>query len=309
MTITATRNITRMPVWIRQNLGRDTSYSQTKQMVHAHGLHTVCEEAKCPNRGECWSRGTATFMLLGDTCTRACGFCAVKTGRSGWHDPDEPRRVSDAVLNMGLDYVVLTSVNRDELPDGGAAIFAETLKQLRQRKPTIGIEFLTPDFRGCQDGALQLMTNTLDQLPESTRRDLVWGHNVETVPRLYRTARKGAQYQRSLDLLAQAASLTGVEAKSALMLGLGETKEEVLVVLADLRAAGVDRVSLGQYLRPSLDHLPVERYVHPDEFAEYEQLARDMGFSWLKAGPMVRSSYFAEEQQGNNGTQMNADIR
>ena len=297
MTITATRNITRMPVWIRQNLGRDALYSNTKQSVHTHGLHTVCEEAKCPNRGECWSRGTATFMLLGDTCTRACGFCAVKTGRPTWLDSDEPQRVADAVINMGLDYIVLTSVNRDELPDGGAGIFAETLRLLRQAKPSIGIEFLTPDFRNCQDIALKQMQDTLAQLPDSTRRDLVWGHNVETVPRLYRTARKGSQYQRSLDLLAQAAQLTGVEAKSALMLGLGETKEEVLAVLADLRAAGVDRVSLGQYLRPSLDNLPVERYVHPDEFAEYEQLAREMGFTWVKAGPMVRSSYFAEEIQ------------
>ncbi len=309
MTITATRNITRMPVWIRQNLGRDALYSSTKQSVHTHGLHTVCEEAKCPNRGECWSRGTATFMLLGDTCTRACGFCAVKTGRSGCHDPDEPRRVTDAIIGMGLDYVVLTSVNRDELPDGGAGIFAETLKQLRHAKPAIGIEFLTPDFRGCQDNALQMMVDTLAQLPDSARRDLVWGHNMETVPRLYRTARKGAQYQRSLDLLSQAAKLTGVEAKSSLMLGLGETKDEVLAVLTDLRTSGVDRVSLGQYLRPSLDHLPVERYVHPDEFAEYEQLAREMNFTWVKAGPLVRSSYFAEEIQANNRTQMNADIR
>lgn len=298
MTQTATlRNLTRMPAWIRQNLGRDALFPHTAQAVRGHNLNTVCEEARCPNRGECWSRGTATFMLLGDTCTRACGFCAVKTGRSGWHDPDEPRRVTDAIVNMGLDYVVLTSVNRDELPDGGATIFAETLRQLRQRKPSIGIEFLTPDFRNCQDAALELMASTLAQLPDNVRRDLVWGHNMETVPRLYRTARKGAQYPRSLGLLTQAARLTGVETKSALMLGLGEEKEEVLAVLADLRAAGVARVSLGQYLRPSLDNLPVQRYVHPDEFAEYEQLARGMGFAWVKAGPMVRSSYFAEEIQ------------
>jgi lipoic acid synthetase len=169
MTITATRNITRMPVWIRQNLGRDALYSNTKQSVHTHGLHTVCEEAKCPNRGECWSRGTATFMLLGDTCTRACGFCAVKTGRPTWLDSDEPQRVADAVINMGLDYIVLTSVNRDELPDGGAGIFAETLRLLRLDKPTIGIEFLTPDFRNCQDVALKQMQDTLAQLPDSTR--------------------------------------------------------------------------------------------------------------------------------------------
>jgi lipoic acid synthetase len=297
MTIATTRNLTRMPAWIRQNLGQGAHFPHTLHAVQGHQLHTVCEEAKCPNRGECWSRGTATFMLLGDICTRACGFCAVKTGRPGALDSDEPRRVAEAVVNMGLDYVVLTSVNRDELPDGGASIFANTLKFLRQRKPTIGVEFLTPDFRGCQENALDVVMSALAQLPETARRDLVWGHNVETVPRLYRTAKKGSKYERSLAMLEKTARLPNVEAKSALMLGLGETKEEVLAVLADLRAAGVNRVSLGQYLRPSLDNLPVQHYVHPDEFAEYESIARDMGFAWVKAGPMVRSSYFAEEVQ------------
>ena len=296
-----TPNATRMPTWIRQELGRGANFPATAQAVHGQGLHTVCEEARCPNRGECWSRGTATFMLLGDTCTRACGFCAVKTGRPGGYDRDEPRRVAEAVAQMGLNYVVLTSVNRDDLEDGGAAAFADSLRELRLRRPRMGVEFLTPDFRNTHDNAARAFTETLDALPEGTRRDLVWGHNVETVPRLYREARKGAKYERSLRLLELASKLPNIEAKSALMLGLGETREEVLQVLGDLRAAGVARVSLGQYLRPALDNLPVAHYIHPDEFAEYETAARDLGFAWVKAGPLVRSSYYAEEVQGETG--------
>lgn len=294
---TPQRNLTRMPIWVRQNLGQEPHYQETSRSVRENGLNTVCEEAKCPNRGECWSRGTATFMLLGDTCTRACGFCAVKTGKPEWFDADEPRRVAQAVADMGLNYIVLTSVNRDDLPEGGAAIFAEALKQLRLQNPQIGVEFLTPDFRNCQDNALAIMQQTLQAMPEGSRRDLVWGHNIETVPRLYKEARKGSKYERSLELLAATAKLDGVESKSALMLGLGETQDEVLAVLRDLRAHDVTRVSLGQYLRPSLQHLPVMEYIHPDMFAKYEVAARDMGFAWVKAGPMVRSSYFAEEQQ------------
>lgn len=288
-----------MPVWIRQNLGRDALYGGTSRAVRGNGLHTVCEEAKCPNRGECWSRGTATFMLLGDTCTRACGFCAVKTGRPAWFDQDEPRRVAAAVAALPLKYVVLTSVNRDELPDGGAGIFAKTLRLLRLQDPDMGVEFLTPDFQGCQAQALATVKRVLAELPEGVRRDLVWGHNVETVPRLYREVRKGSRYERSLALLAAASRLYGVEAKSALMLGLGETRDEVLAVLQDLRDAGVTRVSLGQYLRPSPHHLSVKEYVHPDQFVRYEDEARAMGFHWVKAGPLVRSSYFAEEIQGH----------
>lgn len=290
-------NAARMPIWIRQNLGNDVLYGKTGEAVHGNRLHTVCEEARCPNRGECWSRGTATFMLLGDTCTRACGFCSVKTGKPAWFDADEPRRVAEAVMALRLQYIVLTSVNRDDLSDGGAGIFAETLQQLRRRDAQIGVEYLTPDFRACQDEAVATITNTLANLPEGTRRDLVWGHNVETVPRLYKTARKGSQYARSLTLLNKAAQQPGVEAKSALMLGLGETRAEVLDVLQDLRDAGVVRVSLGQYLRPSLDNLPVVEYIHPAVFAEYENDARALGFAWAKAGPLVRSSYYAEEIQ------------
>ncbi len=290
-------NAARMPVWIRQNLGQDVHYGKTDAAVHEHRLHTVCEEARCPNRGECWSRGTATFMLLGDTCTRACGFCAVKTGKPNWLDADEPNRVAAAVMELQLRYIVLTSVNRDDLADGGAGIFAETLRQLRLRDGQIGVEFLTPDFRQDQAAAVATVMTMLNELPESVRHDLVWGHNVETVPRLYQTARRGSKYSRSLSLLALAAQQSGVAAKSALMLGLGETRDEVLAVLHDLRVAGVSRVSLGQYLRPSLEHLPVIAYVHPDEFAEYENAARAMGFDWVKAGPLVRSSYYAEEIQ------------
>jgi len=286
-----------MPVWIRQNLGRERHYGETALAIHGRGLNTVCEEARCPNRGECWSRGTATFMLLGDTCTRACAFCSVKTGRPTWTDGDEPRRVAESCIDLGLRFVVLTSVNRDDLPDGGAGCFADTLRELRLRRPDMGVEFLTPDFRGVQQAAADRFNAALAALPEQARRDLIWGHNMETVPRLYKTARKGAKYERSLELLALAARQPNMEAKSALMLGLGETREEVLAVLQDLRSAGVKRLSLGQYLRPTLENLPVARYVPPEEFAEYETAAREMGFTWVKAGPLVRSSYYAEEIQ------------
>lgn len=308
------RNISRMPPWIRQNLGTEGHFGLTGDAVHDNRLHTVCEEARCPNRGECWSRGTATLMLLGDTCTRACGFCSVKTGRPAWFDANEPVRIAEAVSRLGLNYVVLTSVNRDDLEDGGAWVFAESLRQLRMRQPGIGIEFLTPDFRNVQDEAVAIIMDAVRSYPVPAlsdispsppaplpkgegKVDLVWGHNVETVPRLYKTARKGSQYERSLALLKKASHQPGVEAKSALMLGLGETRDEVLGVLRDLRTVGVQRVSLGQYLRPSLDNLPVVEYIHPDVFAEYENEARALGFAWVKAGPLVRSSYYAEEIQ------------
>jgi lipoic acid synthetase len=287
-------NAARMPIWIRQNLGREAQFPDTALAVHGRDLHTVCEEARCPNRGECWSRGTATFMLLGDTCTRACAFCSVKTGRPTWSDSDEPRRVAEACIAMGLSFVVLTSVNRDDLADGGAGCFAATLRELRLRRGDIGVEFLTPDFRRVQEQAAQIFSTTLAELPLTTRRDLIWGHNIETVPRLYQTARKGAKYERSLRLLEMAAQQPHMQAKSSLMLGLGETQAEVQQVLQDLRGVGVQRLSLGQYLRPTLDNLPVVRYVPPDEFADYEMIARNMGFTWVKAGPLVRSSYYAE---------------
>ncbi|WP_303907107.1 lipoyl synthase [Thiohalomonas denitrificans] len=285
----ATPNAGRMPSWIRQSLGGG-AYGSTADAVHGPGLHTVCEEARCPNQGECWSRGTATFMLLGDTCTRACGFCAVKTGRPSLTDSGEPARVAEAVQRLGLDYVVLTSVNRDDLDDGGAGIFADTCRELLARRSGIGLELLTPDFRGCQEPAIERVMAALR--PDDR---LVWGHNVETVPSLYRSVRKGATYERSLRLLERAGEKERVQTKSALMLGLGETFDEVLEVMRDLRAIGVQRLALGQYLRPTRYHLPVREYVHPDTFAAYEAEAKDLGFDWVKAGAMVRSSYHAEE--------------
>jgi lipoic acid synthetase len=292
----------RLPPWLRVRLSHSPAFAHTAAVVEGQHLNTVCVEARCPNRGECWSRGTATFMLLGDTCTRACDFCSVRTGRPTWFDADEPRRVADAVGAMGLRYVVLTSVNRDDLVDGGAGVFAATLRILREHDPQIGVEFLTPDFQHKQDEAVATMTATLDAVtPHAAGRTrLVWGHNVETVPRLYRTARKGAKYETSLALLTRAATVPGVEAKSAVMLGLGETRDEVLQVLRDLREHGVARVSLGQYLRPGRDNLPVVDYIHPDVFAEYETEARALGFAWVKAGPLVRSSYHAEEEQNQD---------
>lgn len=289
-------NASRMPNWIRQPLGEDVHYSHTARTVHAQTLHTVCEEARCPNRGECWSAGTATFMLLGDICTRACGFCAVKTGKPDWQDNEEPRRIARAVQAMALDYVVLTSVNRDDLADGGAGIFAATLRALREQQADIGLELLTPDFYRCQQDAIEIICSTLETVTSSQRTpQMVWGHNVETVPSLYKQVRKGSDYPRSITLLEQAAKQPGIEAKSSLMLGLGERPAEVHAVLQDLRQAGVQRLALGQYLRPSRYHLPVQRYLEPAEFDDYAEVARRLGFEWVKAGPLVRSSYHAHD--------------
>ncbi|NNF96957.1 MAG: lipoyl synthase [Halobacteria archaeon] len=289
-------NASRMPNWIRQPLGEDVRYSHTARTVHAQTLHTVCEEARCPNRGECWSAGTATFMLLGDTCTRACGFCAVKTGKPEWQDNEEPGRIARAVKAMALEYVVLTSVNRDDLADGGAGIFAATVRALREQQADIGLELLTPDFYRCQHEAIEIICSTLETVNSPQRTpQMVWGHNVETVPSLYKQVRKGSDYQRSLKLLELAAKQPGIEAKSALMLGLGESPAEVQAVLEDLREAGVQRLALGQYLRPSRYHLPVLRYLEPAEFDDYAEVARSLGFEWVKAGPLVRSSYHAHD--------------
>ena len=289
-------NASRMPLWIRQQLGKGQTYSDTAQAVHGLGLHTVCEEAHCPNRGECWSQGTATFMLLGDTCTRACGFCAVKTGQPGTVDQDEPQRVAEAAAKMGLDYVVLTSVNRDELADGGAGIFAETIVALRRQIADVGLELLTPDFHRREAEALDRIATALATVKTQKRAlQMVWGHNMETVPTLYKKVRKGSSYSRSLALLENIARLPGIEAKSSLMLGLGESRSEVLAVMRDLRDAGVVRMSLGQYLRPSRYHLAVQEYLEPAAFDDYAEEARQLGFSWIKSGPMVRSSYHAHE--------------
>ncbi len=290
-------NATRMPTYIRQALTEKTHFASTAASVHGNKLVTVCEEAHCPNRNECWNRGTATFMLLGDTCTRACGFCAVKTGQPEAVDTTEPQRIAQAVVEMGLDFIVLTSVNRDELPDGGAQIFADTYTALRKDNPAIGVEFLTPDFRACQEQAVEIILQAMDEAPYTGQpaAQLIWGHNIETVPSLYKEVRKGSKYERSLQLLHLAGKLEKVETKSSIILGLGETKDEVLQVMWDLRANNVSRIALGQYLRPTRFHLPVKEYLSLELFAEYEELAKELGFSWVKSGPMVRSSYHAED--------------
>ena len=285
-------NVGRMPDWIRQAFGSQ-DYAHTSKIVAQHALTTVCEEARCPNRGECWSRGTATFMLLGAACTRACGFCAVKTGRPDPLDQKEPQRVAAAAKAMGIDYIVLTSVNRDDQNDGGVSIFAETLLALRAERHDMKLEVLTPDFHRCQPSAIETIAKTMAAADGDNV--LVWGHNVETVPRLYKRVRKGSGYGRSLELLEKAHQVEHFETKSAIMLGLGEKQQEVLAVLQDLREAGVSRVALGQYLRPSRYHLAVEEYIPPEQFTDYEKFAKQLGFTWVKAGPLVRSSYHAED--------------
>ena len=278
------------PPWLKVRFpagGGDGNFDRLQALMRSQQLHTVCEEARCPNIGECWSRGTATFMILGATCTRSCGFCAVATGRPGTVDHGEPARVALAIQQMRLRHAVITSVNRDELPDGGAAIFAETIRWTRRLSPGTTIEVLIPDFRG-DDAAL---ATVVAAGPE------ILNHNIETVPRLYRTVRPQAIYQRSLALLSRAKQLDpGTHTKSGLMVGLGETSEELLQVFADLAAHGVEILTIGQYLRPTPEHLPIERYWHPDEFAALKRSALALGFRHVESGPLVRSSYHAEEQ-------------
>ena len=274
----------RHPEWIRARAPTGPAVAETRAIVRALGLHTVCEEAQCPNLGECWSHHTATVMLLGDTCTRNCRFCAVSHGRPLAVDPEEPGRVAEAVARLGLRHVVVTSVNRDDLPDGGAGHFAATAHAVHARVPTCTIEVLIPDLQGDAAALATIVAAPITIL----------NHNTETVPRLYKRVRPGAVYERSLALLAEAKRLApALRTKTGLMLGLGETREEVLAVLADIRAAGCDVVTLGQYLRPSPDELPVERYVTPEEFALLGAEARALGFAYVESGPLVRSSYHA----------------
>jgi lipoic acid synthetase len=282
----------RHPDWIRARLPSGANYEELKRLVRAQTLNTVCEEARCPNIGECWEQRTATVMILGDTCTRACGFCAVKTGRPDWFDGDEPRRVAEAVRVMGLEHVVVTSVCRDDMADGGASVFAATIRELRRLCPGTGVEVLIPDYL---DADLRtVMTAAPDIL----------NHNVETVARLQKPVRKRARYDRSLRVLADAKALAlevagrpgTVHTKSSIMVGLGETRVELSQVFRDLRAVDCDILTLGQYLRPTVSHLPVERYVHPDEFAEMKAEALALGFRHVESGPLVRSSYHARDQ-------------
>ena len=277
------------PSWLRVKFFGGPNYQELKRLMRTLNLHTVCESARCPNMGECWEHRTATFMILGNICTRACGFCAVPSGKPiGPPDRDEPRRVAEAAAKMGLRYAVVTSVNRDDQPDGGASLFARTIEEIRRRVPGCKVEVLIPDFRGDWT-ALETVVRT---------RPDVLNHNTETVPRLYRQVRKGAVYERSLELLRRAKEMApAMPTKTGLMLGLGETREEVLAALRDLAAQGTDILTLGQYLQPTKEHLPVVRFVHPNEFAEYKQRGERMGFKHVEAGPLVRSSYHAFEQE------------
>jgi len=277
----------RKPEWLKVRAPGGERYTGLKALMRELGLHTVCEEAHCPNVGECWGHGVATFMILGDVCTRGCRYCAVAKGTPTELDLAEPERVADAVRRMGLDFVVITSVDRDDLPDGGASIFAESVRAIRRLCPGTGIELLTPDFQGSEEA----LRAVLDAGPD------ILNHNVETVPRLYGKARGGGIYDVSLDVLENVKRFAPhVTSKTGMMLGLGEEREEVLAVMRDLRDRGVEILTLGQYLRPSGWHLAVERYVHPDEFRELARIGGAMGFRHVEAGPLVRSSYRADRQ-------------
>lgn len=286
----------RHPDWIKARIPSGETYQEVRRLLHGLSLHTVCEEAHCPNVGECWDQRTATIMILGDTCTRACGFCAVKTGKPLIHDLDEPRRVAEAIRGLGLEHVVITSVARDDLDDGGAGIFAETIRRLRDACPGMGVEVLIPDFNG-QEGPLRTVM--------AAGPDIL-NHNVETVARLQKPVRKRARYDRSLGVLERAKEYAreytpagtppAVHTKSSIMVGLGETRPELHRTFEDLRAVDCDILTIGQYLRPSPEHLPVERYYHPDEFAEMREEALALGFKHVELGPLVRSSYHARDQ-------------
>jgi lipoic acid synthetase len=277
------------PDWLRAPAPAGENYRELKSLIDRLELHTVCESAACPNVGECWNQRTATFMILGNVCTRRCGFCAVQKGSPLEVDYDEPRRVAEAVAALGLRFAVITSVNRDDRKDGGAELFALTIQAIRRRVPGCGVETLTPDFQGSHAA----MATVMEAEPD------VLNHNTETVPRLYRQVRLGARYERSLEMLAYAKQISpGTPTKSGLMLGLGETADETLAVMRDLRAHGVDILTLGQYLRPSPKHLPIVRYVPPAEFAEFRRAGLAMGFKHVEAGPLVRSSYHAAESVG-----------
>jgi lipoic acid synthetase len=281
----------RHPDWIRARVPSGDNYHELKGLLRGLSLHTVCEEAHCPNIGECWDQRTATIMILGDTCTRACGFCAVKTGRPTWFDDDEPRRVAAALSGLGLEHVVVTSVARDDLPDGGASVFAETIRQIRRTSPGMGVEVLIPDFNGDEAS----LRTVMDARPD------ILNHNLETVRRLQKPVRKRARWDRTLGVLRNAKAMANgigypVHTKSSLMVGLGETHDELREAFEALREVDCDILTVGQYLRPSLQHLPLERYYHPDEFAEMKVEALALGFRHVESGPLVRSSYHARDQ-------------
>jgi lipoic acid synthetase len=277
----------RKPPWFKVPPPGGRRYVELTKLIRDENLHTVCQEAACPNVGECWERGTATFMILGDTCTRRCGFCNVKTGKPTWNDPLEPARVARTIARMGLRHAVITSVDRDDLPDKGSRIWAAVIRQVRRQAPGCKVECLTPDFQGQE----MPLATVLAERPD------VFNHNVEVVPRLYPVARRGSTWRRSLRVLRNAKAMGAGEVvtKSGLMVGLGETHEEMVAAFEDLREAGVQVLTVGQYLRPSERHLPVVRYWHPDEFKALEDAAYALGFDHIAAGPLVRSSYHADE--------------
>ncbi|MNM44796.1 Lipoyl synthase [compost metagenome] len=286
--ILPTETLPRKPDWIRVEIPTSPEVARVKALLRKHKLHSVCEEAACPNLGECFSGGTATFMIMGDICTRRCPFCDVGHGRPKPLDVDEPSNLAIAIADLRLNYVVITSVDRDDLRDGGAQHFVDCLREIRKRSPGIRLETLVPDYRGRMDVALAI---TEQEPPD------VFNHNLETVPRLYKAARPGSDFAWSLDLLARFKQrVPGVPTKSGLMLGLGETDEEVLEVMARMREHQVDMLTLGQYLQPSRSHLPVQRFVHPDSFAWLAEQALAMGFANVASGPLVRSSYHADQQ-------------
>jgi lipoyl synthase len=277
----------RRPPWIRVRAPMGETYENVRELMRSKSLHTVCEEAMCPNIGECWGRGTATFLMMGDTCTRSCGFCDIKTGRPNPLDWAEPNRVAQSVRAMNLRHVVITSVNRDDRPDGGAPIFAMVIRRIRQLQPGCSIEVLIPDFKGSET-ALKIV---MDAQPE------ILNHNVETVPRLFKQVQPQDKYEWALATLENAKKMDAlVLTKSGIMLGLGETFDEVVEVMQDLANIGVDILTLGQYLQPSKKHLPIARYYTPTEFEELKRIGLEMGFKWVESGPLVRSSYHAEEQ-------------
>jgi lipoic acid synthetase len=286
----------RKPPWFKVPAPGGERYRRLQALIASENLHTVCQEAACPNIGECWQRGTATFMILGDTCTRRCGFCNVKTGTPTWNDPLEAARVARSVARMGLRHAVITSVDRDDLPDYGAGAFVEVIRQIRRQAPNCQVEVLTPDFRGQE----MPLARVIAQRPD------VFNHNVEVVPRLYPLARRGSRWERSLRVLECAKELGGerVTTKSGLMVGLGESFEEMLDALGALREHGVQVLTVGQYLRPTERHLPIVRYWHPEEFAALERAAYRLGFQHVAAGPLVRSSYHADQHvaQAHSGS-------
>ena len=278
----------RKPEWLKVRAPGGPNYLRLQQLMRSQGLHTVCEEAHCPNIGECWESGTATFIILGDVCTRACKYCAVAHGLPNELDLDEPRRVADSVVSMGLEHAVITSVNRDELQDGGAGIYAATIREIHARQPGCSVEVLIPDLKGNEEALRQVV----EAKPE------ILAHNVDTVERLVRSVRPGARYWRSISILGAVKRIDPTMlTKSAIILGMGETEEEIRATMRDLREAGVDILTLGQYLRPSEHHIPLDRWVTPDEFRSWKEIGeREMGFPHVESGPLVRSSYHAKEQ-------------